>query len=51
MAIKATKKNNYGKGFWFTFKDGHQCWCLGLSAAEMRSKVREHGALVKKTEA
>ena len=48
MPIKATKKNNYGRGFWFTFKDGYQCWALGLSATELRNEKRTHGDLVNK---
>lgn len=32
----------------FTFADGYQCWCAGLSRQEMGREVRQHGKLVSK---
>ena len=46
MKMKMTKANNYGRGFWFEFADGHHGWVLGWSAAEKKREIRQHGALV-----
>lgn len=45
--MKATKSNNYGRGFWFEFADGYNGWVLGFSAQERRNEIRKHGKLVK----
>lgn len=45
--MKATKSNNYGRGFWFEFADGHHGWVLGMSAQEKRVEIRKHGKLIK----
>lgn len=45
--MKGTKANNYLKGWFFEFEDGHKGWVLSLSAQEKRAMIREHGKLVK----
>lgn len=45
--MKMSKANNYGKGFYFEFADGHHGWVLGMSAQEKRVEIRKHGKLVK----
>lgn len=44
--IKLRRGNNGGRGWFFRFADGHRCWMLGASSAEMRALRREHGDLV-----
>lgn len=54
MATKrapATKTTNYGRGWWFHFKDGYKCWMLGMSRNERLIHEREHGKLMTKTPA
>lgn len=46
--MKATKNNNFGKGFWYTFKDGTVMWALGMNRQELNTETRKHGALVKR---
>ena len=45
--MKPSKKNNYGRGWYFQFSDGHYGWILGMSAQEKRIAEREHGKLIK----
>lgn len=38
------------KWFWFVFKDGYRCCCMGMSKQEMRVEEAKHGAFVYKYE-
>lgn len=38
------------KWFWFVFKDGYRCCCMGMSKQEMRAEEAKHGAFVYKYE-
>lgn len=35
----------------FTFADGYQCWCRGMSRTELAHEVRAHGKLISKERA
>ena len=37
------------KTYRFTFADGYECWCYGMSKTELAAEVRKHGKLVAKT--
>lgn len=43
--MKASKSNNYGKGFYFEHADGTRGWVLGMSAHEKKVAIAKHGAL------
>ncbi len=32
---------------WYYFADGYSCWVNGMSGAEKRNAIRQHGAIVK----
>lgn len=44
--VKLRRGTNDGRGWVFQFADGHRCWMLGASAAEIRALRRRHGDLV-----
>lgn len=37
------------KWYKFTFADGYETWCRGLSAQERKVEERKHGKLISKT--
>lgn len=45
--MKATKNNNYLRGWYFEYADGHHGWVLGLSAQEKKREILKHGKLIK----
>jgi hypothetical protein len=44
--IKMARSKTRG---WYVFADGYTCWYHGLSGAEKKMAVREHGAIVRFT--
>ena len=34
---------------WYLFEDGYYAWFHGMSGAEKRAEIRQHGAIVKFT--
>ena len=32
---------------WYVFEDGYTCWYHGLSAAEKKWEIRQHGRIIK----
>lgn len=34
---------------WYVFADGYTCWMSGMSGAEKRMAIKEHGAIIKFT--
>lgn len=44
MAVGKNPPKSQG---WYYFKDGHYAWYYGLSAAEKRNLIREHGPILK----
>ena len=48
MNVKPTKRNNYGKGFWYEFADGSKQWCLCYSRQELKVETGRHGALIRR---
>lgn len=38
-----TKEKLGRNGGWYVFADGHIAWFIGLSAAEKRAEIRQHG--------
>lgn len=35
----------------FTFADGYQCWCRGMSKQELGVEIKKHGKLISKKKA